>query len=397
MSEENKNNLFSEDLFMMAGDISDMIGEEETTQTPPEDDNTEQDNEFVGQNNEIDDNSEEDNNLDDNQETEENDFEESEDNNPDGEDATSSEENNDDNNDSPSLAPYAKLLVDEGILPNLDLEKFDGTPESLIEAARNEVYNGIDYYKQTLPPEVKKLIEGYEAGVPFDKLLEFNSQNTQYSKIDKDSLVQDEGLQKQILKDYYKRTSRFSEEKIDKLIERTADLGELSEEALSSLDELVEFQSQEEQQAIEQARQQQEALKQQQQEQLNQFNQTLEKTEEIIPGVKINKGLKDKIQKNITTPVAYDDYGNPVNKIGKYRSENPIDFEIKLNYLFEATNGFTNFDVFSKAGKSKAYQELENAAKSLDKRGGAGNNGSRPKGDPEVKDSINHFLNQFGK
>jgi len=394
MSDESRNNLFSEDLSMMAGDISDMIGEEDTDQTPPVEDtgDANEHEEFdVNENN-----SEEANDLDNNQETGEEVNEESEEDNNDLDRGDATSEENDDNNDSPSLAPYAKLLVDEGILPNLDLEKFDGTAEGLIEAARNEVYNGIDYYKQSLPEEVQRLINGYEAGVPFDKLLEFNSQSLQYSKIDKEALTQDESLQRQILKDYYKRTSRFSEEKIDKLIERTADLGELSDEALSSLDELTEIQSQEEQEAIEEAKQQQEYIKQQQQEQLNQFNKTLTETDEIIPGVKINPTVKDKIQKNITVPVAYDEYGNTVNKIGKYRMENPIDFEIKLNYLFEATKGFTDFNVFSKAGKSKAYEELENAAKSLDSRGSGGTRSNKPKADPELKDSISQFMKQMG-
>src|SRR6056297_818588 len=393
MSDESRNDLFSEDLSMMAGDISDMIGEEDTSQDPPVG-TTEDTDETDDQGNDLD--YGKDNNLDDDQETDDEGSEESEEDNDnlDGEDATSEE--NDDNNDSPSLAPYAKLLVDEGILPNLDLENFDGSAEGLIEAARNEVYNGIDYYKQSLPEEVQRLINGYEAGVPFDKLLEFNSQSLQYSKIDKDALTQDESLQKQILTDYYKRTSRFSDEKINKLIERTADLGELSDEALSSLDELTEFQAQEEQQAIEESKKQQEYLQQQQQEQLNQFTKTLTDTQEIIPGVKINPTVKDKIQKNITVPVGYDEQGNPVNKIGKYRMDNPIDFEIKLNYLFEATNGFSNFDVFSKAGKSRAYKELEDAAKSLDTRGSGGTR-SKPKTDPELKDSINQFMNQMGR
>ena len=397
MEREQENSLFTEDLSEMMGDISEMIGPE--NENPDGSDENNQNNENIEQPSA---DPENENNLDinlDGEEEQEDESDSTEDNeNPDGEGANYSEdednENTDDTDESSSLTPYAKLLVDEGILPNLDLEKFDGSPEGLIEAARNEVTNGIEYYKESLPQDVKNLINGYEAGVPFEKLLEYNSTNVKYSSIDKDALSSDEKLQRQILTDYYKSTSRFSEEKINKLVEQSADLGELGEEASSSLDELVQFQQEEEAQAIEKAKEQRDNNIKQQREQLNELKTTLENTDEIIPGVKINPTLKSKIEKNLTTPVAMDENGTPLSKVGKYRTENPLDFEIKLNYIFEATNGFKDFDVFSKSGKRSAYKELEKVSKTLDKQNHGGTSG-KSKGDPEVKDSINYFLNQM--
>ena len=57
------------------------------------------------------------------------------------------------------LTPYAKLLVDEGILPNLDLKKFDGTADSLKEAMVSEIIGAVEMYKETLPERVKQLID----------------------------------------------------------------------------------------------------------------------------------------------------------------------------------------------------------------------------------------------
>lgn len=73
---------------------------------------------------------------------------------------------NDGGDDSSPLVPYAKLLVDEGILPNLNLDEFDGTAEGLKEAMNKEIHNGIEAYKASLPEDVKKIIDGYEVGVP---------------------------------------------------------------------------------------------------------------------------------------------------------------------------------------------------------------------------------------
>lgn len=388
-----KNNLFNLDLSEYDETISKMIGEDtddsadQNTGDIIEDTN-------IDVNDNLDTNNVDNDNIDDVDQDEEdtdplNDTDDDQDTNK-GDD----QEGDDEDSNTTSLTPYAKLLVEEGILPNLDLEKFDGTAESLIEAARNEIYNGINSYKENLPDEIKTLINGYEAGVPFDQLLEYNKSITKYSQIDENSLSESEELQKQILKDYYKKTSKFSDEKIDKLIERSADLGELFEEASASLKELVEIQKEEEQLAIEEARKQQEQMLEQQKAQLEEFNKTVDNIKEIIPGLKVSDTLKNKIKKNITTPVAYDQYGNPLNKIGKYRLENPIQFEITLNYLFELTNGFTNFEVLGKTGKSKAFKELEEAAKSISSSDGGRAATSKPM-DSDIKKSIEGFMSNF--
>lgn len=389
--EGENNNLFEEDLTMFADDISQMIGEDNSdnqndqdNQGSADDQDTGYDNQDEEDGSDVDTGGEEGGNEDD-----------SDEGNQDGEgaDSSSDEQDKDTDDSSPSLAPYARLLVDEGVLPNLNLEEFDGTAESLVEAARNEVNNGVQAYKQSLPDEVQRFIEGYEAGVDLDQLVNFTKERTKYNEISEENLSQDEDLQKQLVRDYYKRTSKFSDERIEKTIERVADLGELEDEAKASLNELVELQSQEEEYAKQQAQEQQEAIRRQQQEQMEEFNKTLENTNEVIPGVKVNNNLKETIRKNITTPVAYDQNGNPVNKIGKYRAENPIDFEIKLNYLFEATKGFTDFNIFGKKGKSQAIKELEEAARVQDNR--ASGKTSKPNMDGNVKDTINDFLANF--
>lgn len=389
-AEGEKNNLFEEDLTTFADDISQMIGEDSSDDQSNQDNPDSVDDQDSGYYNQ----DEEDNNDVDTS-SEEGSENESDENNQDGEgaDSSSDEQDKDTDDSSPSLAPYARLLVDEGVLPNLNLEEFDGTAEGLIEAARNEVNSGVQAYKQSLPEEVQRFIEGYESGVDLDQLVNFTKERTKYNEITEDTLSQNEDLQKQLVRDYYKRTSKFSDERIEKTIERVADLGELEDEAKASLNELVELQSQEEEQAKLQAREQQEAIIRQQQEQMEEFNKTLENTTEVIPGIRVNNNLKETIRKNITTPVAYDQNGNPVNKIGKYRAENPIDFEIKLNYLFEATKGFTDFNVFSKRGKSQAIKELEEAAKVQDTR--ASGKGSKPSVDGNVTDTISNFLNNF--
>ena len=266
------------------------------------------------------------------------------------------------------FTPYAKFLVEEGILSNLDLENFDGTADSLKEAQLFEINSGIEGYKNSLPPEVRYLVDNYEAGVPFDKILNMSSKQIQYESIQDDSLGENEDLQKELVREYFKKTTKLSDDKIERQISRLSDLSELEDEAKSSLKELIELQKEdveiEKQRAIEYRNSMIEAQKRE----VENLDKYLNDTDEIIPNIKIPKQIKDKIKKNLTTPVAKDDNGNLINKVGLYRANNPVKFEVILNYLYEATNEFKDWGVLGKAGKRSALKEFEDAARSIDSR-----------------------------
>jgi len=267
------------------------------------------------------------------------------------------------------LTPYAKMLVAEGILPELDLEKFDGTAESLLNAQtqrlQNEIYAGIEDYKNGLDPRVKWLQNNMEMGIPLEDLLKIDRAKTQYNDMSEESLIDNEDLQKSITREYYKRSTKFSDSKIDKEIERLSQLGELEDESKGALTELKTLIAQQETQIQQEAQAEEEAYRQQQLEIIQNFQNTLRDTREIIPGVPVNNAVKDKVYKNITTVVDVNEYGQPLNNIAKARESDPIGFEIKLAYLFEITNGFTKWDVLSSTGKKSAIKDFEEATKKL--------------------------------
>lgn len=299
---------------------------------------------------------------------------------------------NDGGDDSSPLVPYAKLLVDEGILPNLNLDEFDGTAEGLKEAMNKEIHSGIEAYKASLPEDVKKIIDGYEVGVPLEKLLELNKEKLNVSTIKESDIINNEELQKEIVRKYFKKTTRFSDKKIEQNIERLSDIGELEAEALSNITELKALVEEEEAKAIEDAKRREEEYHEQLRKYWEEFDKKLEAADEIIPGLKVTKAIKQKIITNLSTAVATDQNGNPVNKIAYYRSKHPQEFELYLNYLFEVTNGFSDFSVLSKGGKKAAIAELEKAARNLDinktKRAVP-----RNVSDPDTITGIRDFLN----
>lgn len=265
------------------------------------------------------------------------------------------------------LTPYAKLLKEEGILPNMDLEKFDGTADSLKQAMVEEIIGAVEYYKDSLPDRVKNLINNYEEGVPLEKLLNIDKDEVEFESISEDSIKEDVTLQKRMVENYLKKTSKFSDKKIKTMIQYYEDSGELETEALSATEELKELVGKEREESVKEAKLQQQRAQEKSQQDLADLNKKIQGMDEIIPGMKVNTKVKNDLVKSLTTPVGKDMNGNPVNRIVAARMENPIDFEIKLHYLFEITKGFKDFSKLVEKGKKDSIREFEDAATRLDK------------------------------
>ena len=122
-------------------------------------------------------------------------------------------ESNSNENSSSPLVPYAKYLKEEGILPNFDIEKFDGSIDGLREGMFTEINQGVDSYKNSLPDVVKHLINNYEAGVPLEKLLQIDSERAKYTSYSEDDL-RNEDTQKELVRDYLTKTTKYSPERI---------------------------------------------------------------------------------------------------------------------------------------------------------------------------------------
>jgi len=91
------------------------------------------------------------------------------------------------------------------------------------------------------------------------------------------------------------------------------------------------------------------------------LKQEITKTEEIIPGLKLNKQVRDKILQNITTPVKTLEDGRQLNAVMVKRGENPVKYAILEAYFVEQGFFDGKFDKFVAKAKSKATSELEKA------------------------------------
>lgn len=107
--------------------------------------------------------------------------------------------------------------------------------------------------------------------------------------------------QKKVLMDYYKRTTKFSDDKISKFIKALDDAGEIEDEAKSALDELKQFQEEDKQQLLEQQRKQKEEQKKQE-EQLREELKSQISEKDKIASLPFSKKERDGFYEFLTKP-----------------------------------------------------------------------------------------------
>jgi hypothetical protein len=85
----------------------------------------------------------------------------------------------------------------------------------------------------------------------------------------------------------------------------------------------------------------------------------IEEMNEVIPGQKINKITKNKVEDLLTKPVKQLENGTVLNGVWAKRAEDQIDFDLKLAHFINMGLFDGKFDSLKKRVKSTAAQELE--------------------------------------
>ncbi len=142
------------------------------------------------------------------------------------------------------LTSYYEVLKETNLLIVPEDFEFDGTEESLQKA--------FDYTRQTneglaaqamwqaLPQDFKPLLEyALKGGTSIQDYLSV------YSKSYDDLSPSTKEGQRKIMEAYYKATSKYTDERIQKMIDRLEDRDELEEEAIDSLSELKQLMEEE--------------------------------------------------------------------------------------------------------------------------------------------------------
>jgi len=270
------------------------------------------------------------------------------------------EDQDEGDDDSPNLySSFASVLNQQGLLPSLDLT------ESKIES----IDDLTTAFKQEINSQVKSYLvnklgdKGYEAlekGVSLSEYQEHQETLSTLDSITDEILEADADLTlKVIYQDYINQG--IDPKRATRLVNAIKDSGEdsLIEEGKLSLNSLKEKESQ----RIQKLQEEREAKRIEDsklQEKIdNDLKNAIFSKKEVIDGIPVTKAIQEKVYKSITDIVGKSPNGVLENKLMKDRRENTIEFDTKLYYLYEITNGFKDFSKINRKQASKAITNLE--------------------------------------
>lgn len=277
------------------------------------------------------------------------------------EEVVEEEEAEEGEDDSPNnlYSSFATVLNEQGLLPSLDLEntKVENL-DDLTVALKSEINEQVKTYL------TEKLgVNGYEALEKGISLLEYQQYEDNVDTLDsitEDQLSEDLELSKKLIEQDY-LAQGIDKTRVNRLLKKIIDAGEESiiedaKESLTSLKALeakrIEKLAEDKQAAIQKQQQLQEKID-------NDLKNSIYNKQEFIEGLEVNKAIKDKVYKGITTIIGKSPSGVPENKLMKDRREDPIEFDSKLYYLYEITNGFKDFSKIVQKSKTSASKQLE--------------------------------------
>jgi len=253
--------------------------------------------------------------------------------------------------DSP-LYLHAATLHEEGILPTLDLESLKGKPfkeamQLFKDAEKKYFEDARDEYKNSLNDRQKEYIDLLEIGIPQEQIEHQFSVEDAYSKVTDQLLSDDTDLQKQIITQNLKLKG-LSDTKVQVFLKAAEDGETLFEEAKESRDSINAYIAEQKQKTITEAKNAQIEADKKEVELQKEIKTTIDKLDEILPGIKISAAEKTKLYDFMTKPVEEKVVAGkkvPIDLINKTRSENKVLFDLKLKY-------FINLGLFNEDNKT---------------------------------------------
>jgi len=266
---------------------------------------------------------------------------------------------------SSSYQVLAKALSEEGIFSISEDELQDvNDAEKIIELVQKEINTRVDEYKNSLPKDVKEILDGYDDGADLDDIMSIKKTQIVFSKIKPEDLEDNEELKRKVLhKDL--ELKGMSPEDIEEEINDIFSLGKEDTKSLKALNNILRKTEEEMTRIRKEAKDQEDLQRKQYTERVESIKTAVTSTTEM-GGVPVTKKIQDNAFKAMTVAVAEHE-GVPINAITKSRLENPIEFDKNVAVLWALTNGFKNYSLFGKAAKKSALTDLDRVAEDIAK------------------------------
>jgi hypothetical protein len=239
----------------------------------------------------------------------------------------------------------AETLKDWQVLEDFSEEEFDGTLESLkgLMDKNKEAYHKkrLDELAANLTPAERQKLNLASEGLRTNELDDAIEELEQLKSIEAVEIETNPELAKNIYRERLLR-SGFSKEKAERYVKMAEEANTLTEEAFDS----KEFLESEVIKVIDSKKSEVVAAKQKEADRRIEREALLKKAvferEEFIPGLKLNKTIKEKIYDSINKPIGTGPNGQPLNKVGMLSHSNPAEFQALLHYY--TTIGLFNQD-----------------------------------------------------
>jgi len=259
----------------------------------------------------------------------------------------------------PILKVFAEVQRENGLIDFKD-DEFEDSEEWLLNKVQDTIDSKVLEYKESMPEEIKYLLENHEDGVNMYDLLQSDVQQKTYDSIDKDKLSDSQSLQKKLVRDLLS-VNGFSQTQIERKVARYEDAGVLLDEAEEALSTLQDVQKQQKEQLIVKQKEEQKQRVESHKAWLGDLKTHIDKKDEILPGFNLNPKDKNVLYNGITKLDR-----NGENEIMRMRKKDP-EFDLKIAYL--ATVLKWDFSAFERQSTTKSTRKLADAIKSTKKTG----------------------------
>lgn len=257
------------------------------------------------------------------------------------------------NSSQSTLYALAKYLKDEGVLfieeELKDIENLDDL-KALIQKSNDQAKYA------NLTESQKRYQDALVNGVPTKEYETIEKEISTFQKIDKDSIDTDVQLKYEILAIDFMNQG-IEQSKAMKLAEIAVKDESSTQDAKEALDNIITFKTNKYKELLSTKKEQTDL-------DLTNIKKSIDGKQKILE-MPVNDITKNKLFDLMTTKVATDDNGLPLNKLQKFQKENPIESNILMNYLFMMTNEGKDLGLIKTNTTSLAAKELEKKLKSL--------------------------------
>lgn len=257
----------------------------------------------------------------------------------------------------------ANALTEEGIFPDLDEEtiKKVETAEDFRDLIDAQIKAGFD-------EKQKRINEALDNGVEPTDIRKYEGTLNYLNSLTDAKIAEEseegEALRRNLIyQDFINRG--YSQDKAEKFTKRTIEAGTDIADAKEALQSNKDFFQDSYNKLLKEAQDTAEKEKEERKAQATKLKDSIMKDKQLFGDIEVDASMRKKVFDNISKPVYKDpDTGDYYTALQKYEMENRADFLKYTGLIFTLTNGFKDFDSFT---KGKVKKEVKKGLRELER------------------------------